>query len=54
MIMVYETATAFVSGVTVVFGIFGVLLFIKLISIWKNLDKNLLKARVFLAEGFLI
>lgn len=54
MIMMYETATTFVSGITVIFGLFGIFLFIKLFSIWKNLDKNLLKARVFLAEGFLI
>ena len=50
----YENTTIFISGITAIFGLFGVFLFFKLILIWKNLDKNLLKARVFLAEGFLI
>jgi|GEM_PF-2036917 len=52
--MMYENTTIFISGITAIFGLFGVFLFFKLILIWKNLDKNLLKARVFLAEGFLI
>ena len=54
MIIMYENATIFVSGITVVLGIFGILLFIKLLAVWKNIDKNLIKARVFLADGFVM
>ena len=54
MIMMYENITIFVSGITAVLGIFGVLLFIKLLAVWKNIDKNLLKARVFLDDKFVM
>ncbi|MFU8766716.1 MAG: hypothetical protein ACNA7I_03470 [Candidatus Methanoperedens sp.] len=49
-----ESLISFISSITVVFGIFGVFLFVKLFSTWKNIDKNLIKARVFLAEGFVV
>lgn len=50
----YENVTIFVSGITVLLGIISALLFIKLLAAWKNINKNLLKARVFLVDGFVM
>jgi len=32
----YENATTYVSGITVIFGIFGIFLFVKLLSSLKK------------------
>ena len=50
----YENATTFVSGITAVFGIFGIILFIKLFSSLKNVNPETLKARVFLSDNFVM
>ncbi len=50
----YENLTTFISGITVIFGIFGIFLFIKLFSTWKKTDPNVIKARVFLADKFVM
>ncbi|MFZ2410821.1 MAG: hypothetical protein WAW23_04545 [Candidatus Methanoperedens sp.] len=50
----FEGLTTFVSGITAIFGILGIFLFFKLLSAWKNIDHDILKARVFLADKFLM
>lgn len=50
----YEKLTIFISGITVIFGLFGIFLFLKLVSAWKNIDPNIIKARVFLADKFVM
>ncbi len=50
----YEDLTTFVSGITAVFGILGFFLFLKLLSVWKKIDPNIIKARVFLADKFVM
>lgn len=49
-----EGLTTFVSGITAIFGILGIFLFFKLLSAWKNIDHDILKARVFLADKFVM
>ena len=50
----YENVTTYVSGITVIFGIFGIFLFVKLLSSLKKVNVETLKARVFLAKDFVI
>lgn len=50
----YDNATTFVSGITAVFGIFGIILFIKLFISLKSVNLETLKARVFLSDDFVI
>ena len=50
----YENATTFVSGITAVFGLFGIILFIKLVSSLKSVNLEVLKARVFLSDDFIM
>lgn len=50
----YEKITSFVSGITAIIGIFALLLFFKLLSTWKKIDMNYMKARVFLADKFIL
>jgi hypothetical protein len=50
----YENLTTFISGITVIFGILGIFLFIRLFSTWNKIDLNLIKARVFLADKFVM
>ncbi|MDW7776195.1 MAG: hypothetical protein SCH39_07685 [Methanosarcinales archaeon] len=50
----YENATTFISGITVVFGIFGIFLFIKLFSSLKSVNIEILRARVFLSDNFVM
>ncbi|MDF1533892.1 MAG: hypothetical protein P1P69_05250 [Methanosarcinaceae archaeon] len=50
----YENTTSFISGITAVFGIFGVFFFIKLFVSLKNMNLDILKARVFLSNDFVI
>ena len=50
----YENTTTFISGITAVFGIFGIFLFIKLFSSLKSVNLDTLKARVFLSEDFVM
>ncbi len=50
----YEGLTSFVSGITAIIGILGFFLFLKLLSIWTKIDPNIIKARVFLADKFVM
>lgn len=50
----YENLTIFISAITVIFGLFGIFLFLRLLKAWKNIDPNIIKARVFLAEKFVL
>lgn len=50
----YENLTTLVSGITVIFGIVGIFLFVRLFSTLKEIDPNVIKARVFLADKFVM
>ncbi|NJD78406.1 MAG: hypothetical protein FIB08_15150 [Candidatus Methanoperedens sp.] len=50
----YESLTIFISGITVIVGIFGLYLFLKFLSVWKNTDSEIIKARVSRSEKFLM
>ncbi len=49
-----QNLTIFVSGITVIFGIFGLFLFLKFLSVWKSTDPALIKARACRAERFVM
>ncbi|VVB86918.1 Uncharacterised protein [uncultured archaeon] len=49
-----QNVTIFVSGITVVFGIFGLFLFLKFLSVWKSTDPELIKARACRADRFVM
>ena len=49
-----QNLTTFISGITVIFGIFGLFLFIKFLSVWKSTDPALIKARACRAERFVM
>ena len=50
----YENLTIFVSGITVISGIFGIFLFLKFLSVWKNTDPDLIKARISNTNKFVM
>ncbi len=50
----YEEITTFVSGITVIFGIFGLFLFFKFLSVWKSTDPGLIRARACRADRFVM
>jgi hypothetical protein len=50
----FEALTTFISGITAAFGILGVFLFLNLLTVWKKIDPNIIKARVFLADKFVM
>lgn len=49
-----QNLTIFVSGITVIFGIFGLFLFLKFLSVWKSTDPALIKARTCRADRFIM
>lgn len=49
-----QNVTIFVSGITVVFGIFGLFLFLKFLNVWKSTDPELIKARACRADRFVM
>lgn len=49
-----QNLTIFISGITVIFGIFGLFLFIRFLSVWKSTDPALIKARACRAERFVM
>lgn len=49
-----EDMATIVSGITVIFGLFGIYLFSRLISAWRNIEPNVIKARVFLNQSFVM
>ncbi len=50
----YESLTTFISGITVIFGIFGLYLFLKFLSVWKNTNPEIIKERVSRSDRFLM
>ncbi|MCK5660313.1 MAG: hypothetical protein KAH86_03065, partial [Methanosarcinales archaeon] len=50
----YENIATLVSGVTVIFGIISAFLFVALISSLNKVNPDTLKARVFLADNFVM
>ncbi len=50
----YESLTTFISGITVVIGFFGLYLFLKFLSVWKNTDHEIIKARISRSDKFLM
>jgi len=49
-----QNLTIFISGITVIFGIFGMFLFLKFLSVWKSTDPALIKARACRADMFVM
>ena len=49
-----QNLTIFISGITVIFGIFGMFLFLKFLSVWKSTDPALIKARACRADRFVM
>ncbi len=49
-----QNLTIFISGITVVFGVFGLFLFLKFLSVWKSTDPALIKARACRADRFVM
>ncbi len=49
-----QNLTTFISGITVIFGILGLILFLKFLSVWKSTDPALIKARACRAERFVM
>ena len=49
-----QNITIFISGITVIFGIFGLFLFLKFLSVWKSTDPALIKARACRADRFVM
>ncbi len=50
----YEEITIFISGITVIFGILGLFLFLKFLSVWKGTDPSLIRARVCRSDRFVM
>jgi len=46
--------TIFISGITVIFGVLGLFLFLKFLSVWKSTDPDLIKARATRADRFVM
>ncbi len=49
-----QNLTIFISGITVIFGVFGLFLFLKFLSVWRSTDPALIKARACRAERFVM
>ena len=49
-----QNITIFISGITVIFGVFGLFLFLKFLSVWKSTDPALIKARACRADRFVM
>ncbi len=54
IILNIQNLTIFVSGITVIFGIFGLFLFLKFLSVWRSTDPALIKARACRADRFVM
>ncbi len=54
IILNVQNLTIFVSGITVIFGIFGMFLFLKFLSVWKSTDPDIIKARACRADRFVM
>lgn len=48
----YEDLTTFISGITAFFGILAIVLFLKFISGWNDIDLDIIQARTYLAGKF--
>ncbi len=49
-----QNITIFISGITVIFGVFGLFLFLKFLSVWRSTDPALIKARACRADRFVM
>jgi len=54
LILNFQNITIFISGITVIFGIFGLFLFLKFLSVWKSTDPALIRARACRADRFVM
>ena len=50
----YDSLTTFISGITVISGVFGIFLFLRFLSIWNNTDPDLIKSRISVAGKFIM
>lgn len=49
-----QNLTIFISGITVIFGLFGLFLFLKFLSVWKSTDPALIRVRACRADKFVM